>query len=307
MGRGYKSSVLACGVTTITQYLTVKQPDLLLTSEEIQAANEGKKSRIYVGGEKVRNPEYRTNRIQNEEEVCKDIAKLLWKDPAFQTALSKVNLKSSDKEIKTQKDLLDMMLEDAKGHKATSNFNVFVQRKLRSKVNSIPIFEAKKNEDDGKGPFQGCSEDEAKEMKDRIIAMLKGPTKKGGKVVHVMTENEAKAYLVEMLEQHSLEHILHLTTAQMTAIILEYVKEENPHRKEELEREIVEYREKNPGGLHDQELNELSTHLDFIIKVKCSVTQTVPLLMSGEVIPLKLYDDDFEKPMLSMYTMVSLC
>ena len=143
------------------------------------------------------------------------------------------------------------------------------------KRDSIPIVEAQKNEDNGLGPFQGCSKEETKEMKDRINSMLEGPVGKGDKPV--MTENEAKAYLVEMLEQHSMTYIIHLTTAQMTAMVLEYVKEENPHRKEELEREIVKYREKNPGGLHDQELNELATHIDYIIKVKCSVTQTVPL------------------------------
>ena len=44
----------------------------------------------------------------------------------FQTALSKVKLKSGDKEIKTEKDLLDMMLEKAKGY-TTSNFNNFVK------------------------------------------------------------------------------------------------------------------------------------------------------------------------------------
>ena len=92
----------------------------------------------------------------------------------------------------------------------------------------------------------------------------------------------------------------------MTAIILEYIKEENPHRKDELEQEIMEYREKNPDALHDQEYNELAAHIDYIIKVKCSVTQTVPLLMSGEAIPLKLYDDNFGKRMLGIYTMVGL-
>jgi len=309
--------VLNCASGTIKQYLEANQPDALRTKEEIQAANKGKKRQVYDKSiqKEVRNPEYRTNTLQDEKNVCKDIAKLLWKDTAFQTALSKVKLKSTDKEIKTEKDLLAMMLDNAKGA-PISNFNKYVTLRLRYERLSIPIVEAQKNEDNGLGPFQGCSEEEIKEMKDRIIAMLKGPVitskaakskKKGkGKVKPVMTENEANAIIVEMLEQYSLEDIFHLTTAQMTAIILEYVKEENPHRKDELEQEIMEYREKNPDALHDQELNELAVHIDYIIKVKCSVTQTVPLLMSGEVIPLKLYDDDFDKPMLSMYTMVSL-
>ena len=89
----------------------------------------------------------------------------------FQTALSKVKLKSGDKEIKTEKDLLDMMLEKAKGY-TTSNFNNFVKLKLRLKRDSIPIVEAQKNEDNGLGPFQGCSKEETKEMKDRINSML---------------------------------------------------------------------------------------------------------------------------------------
>jgi len=300
-GFTYPNKVLSCGVNVIIQYLTANQPDTLLTGKEIKKANAGKMERISRGGKKVRNPEYRSNTLQNEEEVCKDIAKTLWKDATFQTALSKVELKSSDKEINTEKDLLTMMLEKANG-KTTSNFNTYLTNKLRNKVHSIPIVEAQKNEDNGLGPFQDCDEDETKEMKERIIAMLRGPTTSKP----VMSENEANAVLVELLEQYSLAHIFHLTTKQMTAIILEYVKEENPHRKDELEREIMEYREENPGGLHDQEYNELACHIDYIIKAKCSVTQTVPLLMSGEAIPLKLYDDNFGKRMLGIYTMVGL-
>ena len=94
--------VLSCGVNAIIQYLSVEQPDTLKTEDEIKAANVGKKMQIYVGGKTVRNPEYRTNRLQNEEKVCTDIAKILWKDKDFRTALTKV-YKSGERDKESER------------------------------------------------------------------------------------------------------------------------------------------------------------------------------------------------------------
>ena len=100
----YKSSVLACGVDKIVQHLKEHQPDTLLNKEEINALNEGTKPQLKRGGKSVRNPEWRSNSIQNEKEVCKDIAKLLWKDAAHSKPhYLKLNSRAVTRRLKPRK------------------------------------------------------------------------------------------------------------------------------------------------------------------------------------------------------------
>lgn len=307
----YSNNVLSYLHAIIHTYLSKHHPHLLLSRKQLKEKNGNEPNRIWdpINRKLIPNPKYLANTINLAfgQEICSNIADVVWSDDGLKTTLLTIACKDGEKKVESESDLVKMMCTRRPGGRETeTHFVDFLKKVIRksagtsNKINHI--YEAKKNERAGEGPFKGHNEETIKILKERITDLLRG-SKDGH-----MTEKEATAIVVEMLEQHCMAYLWHLNVPQLTALVRDYVREENPHRAEVLEQEIVAWRaeQKSTSTLHDQELNEIVTHLDFIIKVKGSLVQIVPLLMKRGAIHLDLYDEDFEEHMRDIYVEVSL-
>ena len=254
----------------------------------------------------------------------------MWKDKFIRDRISnRINLTTRDtknnvNKITTEQELFNMMTATARRQ---IKMTEYLSNYVRNNFKSSQVKEAQRNEEEGKGLFQGHTTEEAKRMKEEIINLMAGP-KEGHK-----SEEEASSDIVAMLEQVGMEYVWFLSVQQMTHLVLQHVMFHNDQRKASIIKEIREmdrtiddvrdlpsdtcqdeYIHTFSQTLHRQELNELVATLDKIIKLKSKLLKARDMLMERRAEVFELYDMSYSKDkklknkmIIDIYVMVSYC
>jgi hypothetical protein len=136
-----------------------------------------------------------------------------------------------------------------------------------------------------------------------------------------LTKKEARREILQMLQEHNMDHLYYLDCRQLTELAKILVQHHNPHRKKDIQRLIDNHRqayeqqqeesssscpEEAEGSadsadgesshvalheLHDVELNELSCTLDYLFKIKAAIIQAETLLQEGKATAQTRKDD----------------
>ena len=307
--------------TTLSEF----SPDALLERKEFKKLNVGVKPQVWdsTKGKVVPNPAYRNNTIngENETRILNKIARMAWNDPQVQAALLQVKVKTGDyightveedgTLIKNQRDIYKILIVIMKGKTASTDtyFKNFVTQVIRKKSRTVPLEQARKNAKKGKGIFSGLSEGTANDYKKRLVALLND-----GPESDYMSEQEADSHIVRMLEYHDMQYLWFLSIHQLAHLALRHVMFHSNLRREDVREDIEKFTqqinrtidsvEKLPDDswedddissfserLHNQELNELSIMIEYMIKVKAKLISARNMLMDRRALFLDLSDD----------------
>ena len=279
---------------------------------------------------------YATNQTKKETliKMAKKISKNVWKDQSIRQRISQIKLGTKDiknnvNKITSEKELFDMMTSNSNSSntiRTSLKMTEYLTSYVRNNYFTSHMKVAQRNEDDGKGLFQGHAEKDVKQMKDDIVNLMAGP-KEGHK-----SEVEATSDIVAMLEQVNMAYIWFLSVHQMCYLALQHVMFHNDHRKIAIVNEIMEMdRDINDvddlpndtwedehidtfsQSLHRQESNELVASLDKIIKLKIKLIKARDMLMDRRAEVFELYDSSYdyeegeEEMVIDIYVPVSYC
>ena len=168
-------------------------------------------------------------------------------------------------------------------------------------------------ERDGEGLFQRIANvDEKVRMKERIKGLQDWePSNKP-----VKNDEEAVAVIHELLEEHRLPDVYDLSVGQLFLLTADRVRNfTNTRTDPKVQQEIDKLARLYEDGTdvskipfdkwHWQEVNEIITIMDHLIKLKASLILLKSKLMDGSAIDLRLYDPRQNDFRLHIWTMVS--
>ena len=224
-------------------------------------------------------------------------------------------------QVTSKESLIRFLEESAPTSDNTDKSYLAKQMSYLKSSHNYAIEKAKQNEGNNIGIFKDiATKSERNNYKSKIMALIDTASKPEHERRKVMTLQQARANVLAMLEEHNLQYLFHLTVPQMMALVVKHVTGPNHRKRKQHVQDIIDMFVKSSEGkgrgrpdtlpttedLTNQELNEIMTMMDYIIKTKASIELVIPMLVDGSALCLNLFDKEAKKFRRGIYVMVRL-
>ena len=304
--------------------------DVLLLQSKIKTLNTSSTwwNHAWSDRQNHRHANLRTNQVikhtNNVSKIYDDIANMVFDNEDTMALVLSVayddTIDSLFQPVRTRGDLVSFLKQCSPGRKATTKdglfgssvLGIYLSTRIRKGYEG-QYDKAGNFERDGEGLFQRIANvDEKVRMKERIKGLQDWePSNKP-----VKNDEEAVAVIHELLEEHRLPDVYDLSVGQLFLLTAERVRNfTNTRTDSKVQQKIDELARLYEEGTdvstipfdkwHWQEVNEIVTTMDHLIKLKASLILLKSKLMDGSAIDLFLYDPRQDKFCWHIWTMVS--